>query len=282
MSWILDVTDDEFEKEVVDRSHQVPVVVDFWAAWCGPCRVLGPTLERLANEAQGKFVLARIDVDRWPRYAQAFGVRGIPTVIAFRDGNMVGEFSGALPEDSVREFLKKVLPSEADALFERAETLREKKPDEAEALYRKALVQEPGHPGASIGLAEILNARGETSEASSLAGALVVGGPLAERLAQLQSEIKLRSQKPEGSEKELRARIAESPEPGPLLLELGRLLAAEKRYPEALDALLQAAQSDRKLAEGEAKDLMVEVFHAIGVRSALADEYRTKLTRLLY
>jgi putative thioredoxin len=282
VSWILDVTDDEFEKEVVARSHELPVLVDFWATWCGPCRVLGPTLERLANEAQGKFVLARIDVDRQPRYAQAFGVRGIPTVIAFRDGNIVGEFSGALPEDSVREFLKKVLPSSADALVEKAEALRETTPTEAEALYRKALVEEPGHPGAAIGLGEILSARGETSEAASLTGAIVVGGPLGERLAQLQSEIKLRSRKPEGSEKELRARIAESPEPGPLLLDLGRLLAAEKRYPEALDALLLAAQSDRKLAEGEAKDLMVDVFHAIGVRSVLADEYRTKLTRLLY
>ncbi len=282
MSWIRDVTDDEFEKEVVERSHQVPVVVDFWAAWCGPCRVLGPTLERLADEAQGKFVLAKIDVDRSTRHAQAFGVRGIPTVIAFRDGKRVAEFSGAIPEASVRDFLREVLPSEADAAVERAEVERGSAPGEAEALYREALSIEPGHPGAAVGLAEILLARGETEEASALVNPLTPTGLLADRLAQLQSEIKFRARKPQLSESELRRRIAESPDPGPLLLSLGGLLAAEKRFAEALEVLLQAARSNRALAEGEAKELMVDIFHAVGVRSPLADDYRTKLARLLY
>jgi putative thioredoxin len=282
VSWIKNITDEEFEKEVVDRSHEVPVLVDFWAGWCGPCRVLGPTLERLANEAQGKFVLAKIDVDRSPRHAQAFGVRGIPTVIAFRGGKLVAEFSGALPEESVREFLRKVIPSPADGLFDRAEKLRSQDSTKAEAIYREALAAEPGHPGAAVGLAEILVSRGETAEASSLVAPLVPAGPLVERVARLQSEIKLRDRKPELSENELRARIAQSPEPGPLLLDLGKLLAAEKRYPEALEVFLQAARADRKLAEGEAKELMVEIFHAVGVRSPLADDYRARLTRLLY
>ena len=282
MSWLKDVTDDDFQKEVVDRSHEVPVLVDFWAAWCGPCRVLGPTLERLANEAQGKFVLAKIDIDRSPRHAQAFGVKGIPTVIAFRDGKLIAEFSGALPEESVREFLRKVMPSPADGLFSRAEKLRSTEPEKAEALYREALSAEPGHPGAAVGLAEILVARGETVEAAALVDPLVPAGPLVDRAAQLQSEIKLRNRKPEMSESELRSQIAESTEPGPLLLELGNLLASEKRYPEALEVLLQAARADRKLAEGEAKSLMLEIFHAVGVRSPLADDYRTLLTRLLY
>jgi putative thioredoxin len=282
MSWIKDVTDDEFEKEVVERSHEVPVLVDFWAAWCGPCRVLGPTLERLANEAQGKFVLAKIDVDRSPRHAQAFGVRGIPTVIAFRDGKLVAEFSGSLPEESVREFLRKVMPSPADGIFARAEKLRGEDLEKAEALYREALSSEPEHPGAAVGLAEILVARGQTDEAGALVNPLVPPGPLVERVAQLQSEIKLRDRRPAMSETELRSRIAGSAEPGALLLELGKLLAAEKRYAEALEIFLAAAGADRKLAEGEAKDLMVEIFHVVGVRSPIADEYRTKLTRLLY
>lgn len=282
MSWIQEVTDDDFEKEVVVRSHEVPVLVDFWAAWCGPCRVLGPILERLANEAQGKFILAKLDVDQSPRHAQAFGVRGIPTVIAFRDGKLVAEFSGALPEESVREFLKKVIPSEADANVARADARRKEDPDAAEALYREALSAEAAHPRAAVGLAEILVARGEIAEASTLVDPLLPAGPLGDRIAHLQSEIKFRRQKPETSEGDLRRRIAETDKAGPLLLDLGKLLAAEKRYPEALEVLQQAAQVDRKLAEGEAKELMVEIFHAIGVRSPLADEYRTKLTRLLY
>jgi putative thioredoxin len=281
--WIQEVTDDTFEKEVMARSHQVPVLVDFWAAWCGPCRVLGPILEKLANELQGKFVLAKIDVDRFPRYAQAFGVRGIPAVMAFRDGELVAEFEGALPEPAVREFLQGVIPSEADTLVERAESLRESRPSEAETLYREALSKEAGHAGAAVGLAEILLARGEIAEASQLVGsAAAASGPIAERLLQLQSEIKLSERKPRASESELRRKIAGSSEPGPLLLDLGSLLAAEKRFPEALEALLQAAQSSRALAQGEAKDLMVDIFHVVGVRSSLADDYRTKLSRLLY
>ncbi len=285
MSFVKDITDDEFQKEVVDRSRRVPVVVDFWAAWCGPCRVLGPTLERLANEAQGKFVLAKIDVDRSPRHAQAFGVRGIPTVIGFRDGKLVAEFSGALPEESVREFLRKVIPSAADDLSARADELRSEDPAEAEALYREALSNEAGHPRASVGLAEILAGRGETTESSALVNALPAAGPLADRVAKVQSSIRLASNKPGIGESELRRRIAESADlstRGPLLLDLGRLLAAEKRFAEALEVLLQTASANRALAEGDAKELMVAIFHAIGLRSPLADEYRTKLSRLLY
>jgi putative thioredoxin len=282
VSWIRDISDDEFEKEVVERSHEVPVLVDFWAAWCAPCRVLGPTLERLANEAQGKFLLAKIDVDRFPRNAQAFGVRGIPTVIAFRDGALVAEFSGALPEAALREFLRKLVPSASDELAGRAEKLGSEDPERAEALYREALSAEPGHPRAAVGLGEILLARGDTAGASALVDPLVPAGPLADRVARLQSEIKLRESMPEVSEGELRSRIEGSAAPGPLLFELGRLLAAQKRYPEALEVLLQAAGADRKLAEGEAKDLMVEIFHVVGARSPLADDYRAKLTRLLY
>jgi putative thioredoxin len=278
VSFVQDVTDEGFEKEVVLRSHQVPVVVDFWAAWCGPCRVLGPTLEKLANEAGGKFLLAKIDVDRNPRYAQAFGVRGIPAVLGFRNGKRVSEFTGALPEAAVREFLRKVLPSEADDLVARAEG----EPERAESLYREALALDPGHAGAAVALAEILLARGETKDAGALAGSVPATGALGERAERLLSEIKLRENLPAASESELRRRIEQSGDPGPLLLDLGRLLAAEKRFEEALEILLQAAKRSRALAEGEAKEAMVEIFRVIGVRSPLADEYRTKLTRVLY
>jgi putative thioredoxin len=280
--FVLDVTDESFEDEVVARSYEVPVVVDFWAAWCGPCRILGPVLERLTSEANGKFVLAKVDVDRSPRHAQAFGVRGIPTVIAFRNGQAVREFSGALPESAVREFLRNVVPSEADAIVQQAEAVRGTDPSRAEALYREALALEPENAGAVVGLAELLAERGDLDAASKLVGSIGAMGPFAQRISRLQSEIQLGALRPKASEEELRRRIAGTPDSGPLLLELGKLLAAEKRFPEALEALLQAAAADRKLAEGEAKEVMVEIFHAIGVRSPLADEYRTKLTRLLY
>jgi putative thioredoxin len=282
VEWIKDITDEEFRAEVIDRSRDVPVVVDFWAEWCGPCRILGPTLEKLAREYQGKFILAKLDVDRNPRHAQAFGVRGIPTVIAFRKGQIASEFSGALPEASVRQFIDSICPSEADELFEAAESESPDKAAEREAFYRRALGIDVNHQGAMLGLAEILVARGDTGEAEPLVAKLVPGGPFAERIEKVASKLKLSEWTASESEKELRTRIAANEDPGPSRLELGKLLASEKRYPEALEVLFEAAQSSPELAQGEAKELMVEIFHVIGVRSPLADDYRAKLARLLY
>lgn len=288
MEWIKDITDEDFRTEVIDRSRDVPVVVDFWAEWCGPCRFLGPTLEKLAREYEGRFLLAKIDVDRNPRHAQAFGVRGIPTVIAFRKGQIAAEFTGALPESSVRQFIESLSPSEADELVEQAEHLAAEKgkgkgkEKERETLYRKALAADPNHQAAILGLAEILVARGENEETETLIAKLVPGGPLAERIEKVSSKLKIQEWAPSESEKELRSRLETSDDPGPVLMELGKLLASEKQYSEALEVLFQAAQSSRALAQGEAKELMVEIFHVIGVRDPLADEFRGKLARLIY
>jgi putative thioredoxin len=279
---ILDVTDDTFEAEVLTRSRELPVVVDFWATWCGPCRMLGPVLERLAREGEGRFVLAKVDVDRSPRSAQAFGVRSIPTVIAFRNGEIAGEFTGAIPESAVRKFLNGLFPSEADALAERALHALESDAAGAEALYRQALSASPGHVQASIGLAELLARRGETEEAGALLSRLSSDGPDGDRIDRLRSEVEFQSRKPDASEKELRENATESSKPGPVLLELGRLLAAEKRYAEALEALYRAAEASPELARGEAKELMVSIFKIVGIRSELADDYRARLARLLY
>jgi putative thioredoxin len=279
---ILDVSDDTFESEVLARSSELPVVVDFWAAWCGPCRMLGPVLERLASEAEGRFVLAKVDVDRSPRSAQAFGVRSIPTVIAFRNGEIAGEFTGAIPETAVRNFLGGLFPSEADTLTEQADQARGSDAAQAEALYRRALAAAPGHPRASLGLAEVLAGRGETREAEEILSGLSSAGPDGDRIEQLRGEIVFRNRKPQASESELRERARQSSEPGAVLLDLGTLLATEKRYPEALEALYRAAESSPELVRDEAKELMVSIFKIIGIRSELADDYRSKLARLLY
>jgi putative thioredoxin len=156
MTQVLEVSEATFERDVIQRSHQVPVVVDFWAEWCGPCRTLGPVLERLASAADGAWTLAKVDVDGNPRLAQAFGIQGIPAVRAFKDGRQVAEFTGALPEPRVRAWLGGLGPSAADEACEGAEE-REGAGDldGAATGFRLALDLEPGHDRARRGLERV-------------------------------------------------------------------------------------------------------------------------------
>jgi putative thioredoxin len=155
---IANVAEVDFESKVVERSREVPVVVDFWAEWCGPCRALGPAIEAEVLKREGRVELAKVDVDANPRLAQAFGIRGIPDVRAFRDAKIVSQFTGALPPAQISAFLDSLLPSEADELAKAGD----------EESLRAALEADPNHSVAAIGLARILLARGETAEAKAL------------------------------------------------------------------------------------------------------------------
>jgi putative thioredoxin len=155
---ISDVTDADFEAKVLERSRDLPVVVDFWAEWCGPCRALGPAIEAEVTKREGAIELAKVDVDANPMLSQAFGIRGIPDVRAFRDGKLVSQFTGALPPAQISAFLDSLLPSEADVLARAGD----------EESLRAALEADPHHSGAAVGLARILLARGETAEARTL------------------------------------------------------------------------------------------------------------------
>ena len=143
---VIEVNEQSFVTEVVERSKDTPVVVDFWAAWCGPCRSLGPILERLAEEAGGSWILAKVDVDANPVLAQTFGIQGIPAVRAWRDGAEVAEFVGALPESQVREWLTQLGPSSSEIDLEEAEkAFAEGDEGKAEELLKNVLDHEPGN-----------------------------------------------------------------------------------------------------------------------------------------
>jgi putative thioredoxin len=155
---VIDVTEQDFEREVIERSKTTPVVVDFWAEWCGPCRMLGPILDRAADERDGQVVLAKLDTDANPNIARAFEIQGIPAVKAFKDGRVVDEFVGAQPPAQVERFFDGLVPSEADMLVDNGD----------EPSLRRALELEPTRADAAVALAELLYRRGERDEAARL------------------------------------------------------------------------------------------------------------------
>jgi len=282
-SWVVEVSEADFEREVIERSKTVPVVVDFWAPWCGPCRALGPLLERLASERQGQFVLAKVNTDECQNLAAAFRIESIPAVKAIRNGQVVLEFEGLLPEPALREFIDRVCPSEAERQAQQARDLEASNPAAAETLYRSVLQGEHPPEAARVGLARLLVASGQDDEATEVLRRVPPGGAEAAEVERLSTILSLREHARDfAAEAALRQRLAADPENAEVRYELGCVVAAAGRYPEALELLLSAAERDKKLAAAKVREVMVKVFQVIGARSELAEEYRDKLRRVLY
>lgn len=282
--WTIEVTDQDFEQQVVERSHTVPVVVDFWAPWCGPCRAIGPLLEQLAEEQEGKFVLAKINVDESPVLAQEFAIQSIPAVKAIRNGAVAGEFLGAQPEPAIRQFVADLLPSEAESLAREGVRLAEEgKAQGAESLYRAALSREENQPLALLGLSRLLVERGEEADALALLGKVPLNAPESDAAQQLMSQIHLKQGgESVGNAQEYRDKLAANPDDLDARFELAQALAASGQYREALTEYLAVVKKDRAFRDDGARKAMLEVFDVIGPRSELAEHFRSELAKVLF
>jgi putative thioredoxin len=278
----IDVGDREFEREVLERSKELPVVVDFWAPWCAPCRALGPVLERLATEHAGAFVLAKVNVDEAPAVAQALRIQSIPAVKAFRDGRVVHEFVGAQPEGAVRQFLAAVLPTEADRLAGDGEgRLSAGDAAGAEAAFEGAIARDARHPRALLGLARVHVARGDDTSALRLLERVTPDGPVARDAERLAAELRTRADAT-GDEPTLRARVRTDPGDLDARLALGRVLAAKGRHEEALGELLEVVRRDPRHADQAARKAMLDVFEVLGPRHEIAERFRAQLAQALF
>ena len=279
---IIEVGDDDFEMAVLQRSQKVPVLVDFWAPWCGPCRVLGPVLEKLAEEYAGKFLLAKINVDDNPSVAAAFGIQGIPAVKLFRDGGIASEFTGALPEPMVREFLSKFLPSAADEqALEAAELEKEGKLAEAKALYQAILESEPNHAKASLGIGRLLINEGDNQAALNHLDKVSLVAEERKEADRLIARLNLQGGA-EQDESELRAKLESDPNNLEARFDLAQALAGKEKYEEALAEFLIIIKTDRTFHDDAARKAMIQIFEVIGSDHPLTEKYRSELAKVLF
>lgn len=272
---IRDVDESTFEAEVLLRSHDLPVVVDFWAPWCEPCRVLGPLLERLAIEAGGAFRLAKVNVDDNPKLAVRYGVQGIPAIKGFRHGEVVSELVGNQPEPIVRRFLQRLAPSQFDRGLEEARSLLAvRRWPEAEQAFRRVLDEKEGSSAAALGLVQSLLMQGHGGEAQAILRDFPTGNdwPAAERLlplADLLAAVEAQGAAPDGD-----AMTAE-------LHQCARLIA-RGNLPAAMDGLLDLLRADRSFRKGLPKQVLLALFALLGDQDPLTRSYRDELASILF
>jgi putative thioredoxin len=279
----LDVTTATFQQEVIEASKATPVIVDFWAPWCGPCRVLKPILEKLAAEYAGKFKLAKVNSDENQELAATYGIRSIPDVMAFKDGEPVSHFLGAVPESQVRAFIERLIPTPSELERTRAADLR-KAGDPAGAIValRNALALDPANDPARLDLAELLIEQKQIDEAGRLLDAVKPDLDHDRRVETLRAALAFARTAGSGvDEKELQAKLAANPADHETRFALASLYAGAKRYPDALDALLEIVRRERNWKDGEGRRLILAIFNLAGDQPDLVSEYRRKLASAL-
>jgi len=277
-----------FQRDVLEASREVPLLVDFWAPWCGPCRALGPMLERLEEDYAGRFRLVKINSDENPELSAEFGVRSIPTVVAFVDGRPVDSFVGVLPESQLRAFIERVAPDVGEIERRKALALAAAG-DRAGALtaLRAALALRPVSDEARLDLATLLldvpaldeAQAAEAAEALDRTGALAQQTPRYRALRTRIDSLQVAARLP--AIEVLRQHVAERPDDLQARADLARQLIAQQQFEPALDELLEIVARDRAFAAGYGRKTMLSVFELIADRPEVVGRYRRRLASLL-
>ncbi len=272
--FIVHVDESDFEYEVLQYSTQVPVVVDFWATWCVPCRVLGPKLEALAREGEGSFRLAKVNVDENAKLAKQYKIRNIPAVKAFVDGRVVSEFSGVLSDDGLKAFVHRIAPAAEDLLYAKGNGLMALGDYiGAEDAYRTFLSVQPDHAGALLGLIRALLLQGEGREASILLNSFPASQEY--NSAQLLKPVAK-------AYININVDVVESDHPLEAAFRNGIRLARRGNILAAMDGFLDILRKDRYYSGGEVKDIFVGLLVLIGDAHPEASQYRKDLSSALF
>ncbi len=283
--WIIDADVRNFETDVIQRSLEVPVLVDFWADWCGPCKTLTPALEKRARDGNGRFVLAKVDLDRNPELAQAFRVQTVPTVLALLGGKLVDGFQGALGDVELDAFLDKIVPPgdtpEPSAVAQAEELAEAGDVDAAVALLQTHLGEQPEDNAARMCLAEQLINAGNAAEARAAFDELPDAEKGTERARTLAARLSFAETS--GDVQELLGQVEKNPEDGAARTALGRAYVGQQDYEQGLENLLEAVRignrnHEMETARDEARGVMLEVFEILGLEDPVANDYRFKLS----
>lgn len=273
--FIVNVTESDFEYQVLAYSQNVPVVVDFWAEWCVPCRTLGPVLERLAEEGQGSFRLAKVNVDDNPNLAMRYAVRSIPIVKAFRHGKVIAEFIGLQPEQRVRDFVRAIAPSESDLLLEKSFSLLDSgQIQQAEDTFRQVLEKTENHPRALLGLARCLLLQGQGQESF----AILMNFPASREYQSAEMLLPL-SQALLDQEK---GKKFETEKPQDAVYNNAIRLVKHQQIEAAMDGLLDILREDKHYRSGLAREMIVALLESLGENNPTTRQYRNELASVLF